>query len=142
MAEDVVQETFIKAIKKIDSIQDKGKLAAWLSVIARRTAIDMIRSEHQKKGILMEQDMLASLVKEMDSNVEEEVEITFLKEQVRKAIFSLANIYKDVMVLKVNHGLKEQEIAQQLNVNPSSVKTRINRARKRLKVMIKEQVRS
>ncbi|MBN6206850.1 sigma-70 region 4 domain-containing protein [Ralstonia pickettii] len=44
------------------------------------------------------------------------------------------------MVLKLKHGLKEQEIASQLNVKPSSVKTRIYRARKRLKVLIKEQV--
>ncbi|MBN6206851.1 RNA polymerase sigma factor [Ralstonia pickettii] len=80
LAEDVVQETFIKAIKRIDSIQDKGKLPAWLSVIAKRTAIDMIRSEQKKKGILMEQDTLESLVKEINYNVEEEVEITLLME--------------------------------------------------------------
>ncbi|MEH7385649.1 RNA polymerase sigma factor [Bacillus sp. JJ1521] len=65
MAEDVVHETFIKAINKIDTIEDNRKIGAWLSTIATRTAIDFVRMERSKKGIPMEQEMLECLGKTM-----------------------------------------------------------------------------
>src|SRR4051795_4092130 len=65
IAEDVVQETFIKAMKKIETIEEESKIGAWLSVIATRTAIDFVRRERNKKPILMEKEMLEGLGKAM-----------------------------------------------------------------------------
>ncbi|WP_181444466.1 RNA polymerase sigma factor [Bacillus sp. 03113] len=133
IAEDVVHETFIKALKKVETIEEESKIGAWLSMIATRTAIDFVRRERKKKGIPMEQNMLESLGKEMKQNVEEEAEVEMLVEQVNIAIKSLTFEYQDVLMLKLGHGLKENEIAHVLNLKPSTVKTRIYRARKQLK---------
>jgi RNA polymerase sigma factor (sigma-70 family) len=132
MAEDVVQETFIKAMKNMGTIQSTDKIAAWLSIIAKRTAIDMIRCERSKKGILMEQDELAKLWVDYKLDVEKEVEFAIFLEDVQEGILELGTIYQDVMVLKVKDGLKVHEIASRLNLKLSTVKTRINRARKQL----------
>ncbi|RKQ18855.1 RNA polymerase sigma factor [Oceanobacillus bengalensis] len=139
LAEDVVQETFIKALNKLHTIQVEEKLTSWLTVIAKRTAIDVIRIERNKKGVPIEEDELVSIGKEINQNVEQEVEIAFLMEQVSEAIGRLSYVYQDVMVLKVKYDLKIQEIASQLNINPSSIKTRIRRARKQLKVLFEEE---
>ncbi|WP_195891943.1 RNA polymerase sigma factor [Neobacillus dielmonensis] len=140
LAEDVVQETFIKALKKADTIAEQSKVGAWLSVIATRTAIDFVRVERKKKGILMEKDMLESLGKEMKHNVEEEVETGIMAEQVNTAIKKLNHEYQDVLLLKIGHGLKEHEIARALDLNPGTVKTRIYRARKQLKQLFLKQL--
>ncbi|WP_235846504.1 RNA polymerase sigma factor [Neobacillus drentensis] len=140
LAEDVVQETFIKAMKKIETIEEDSKVGAWLSVIATRTAIDFVRIERKKKGIPMEQESFECLGKVMKQNVEEEVEIGFLVEEVYRAIRKLTHEYQDVLMLKLGQGLKENEIAHVLDLKPSTVKTRIYRARKQLKLLYLDQI--
>ncbi|WP_267497998.1 RNA polymerase sigma factor [Bacillus sp. REN16] len=142
MAEDVVHETFIKAINKIDTIEDETKMGAWLSTIAARTAIDLVRMERNKKGIPMEHDLLESLGETMKQNVEEEVETSMVMEQIEQAIRKLKREYRDVLSLKIWHGLKESQIAHILNLKPCTVKTRIYRARKQLKDFLGQEDRS
>jgi RNA polymerase sigma factor (sigma-70 family) len=139
LAEDVVQETFIKALKNSDTIQSTEKIAAWLSVIAKRTAIDMIRYENSKKGILMDQDEILKLNSKNNQHVENEVELSILVEDVEEEILGLGKIYRNVMVLKIKE-LKTDEIASRLNLKLSTVKTRISRARKYLKVQLQNHI--
>lgn len=136
LAEDVIQETFIKAMKKAETIIDEDKVGAWLSVIARRTALDVIRRERKKTAVPMEQEMLESLCVITKQNVEQEVESGFTAEEINGAVKQLTRNYQDVLLLKVERGLKEHEIAALLNLKPSTVKTRIFRARKQLKSMV------
>jgi RNA polymerase sigma factor (sigma-70 family) len=135
LAEDIVQETFIKAMKKAETIIDEEKAGAWLSVIARRTALDIIRREKRKAAVPMEQDMLESFCLITKQDVEEEVESGFAAEEIKSAIRQLALNYQEVLLLKVDGGLKEQEIATVLNLKPSTVKTRIFRARKQMRAL-------
>jgi RNA polymerase sigma factor (sigma-70 family) len=140
LAEDVVQEAFIKAFRKIDTIEDGSKLGAWLSSITTRTAIDFIRRERKRKGLPFEAEMLEILGKQMDQNVEVEVETAILQEQVECAIQGLNEQYRDVLTLKVNQSLNEQEIASVLGLNLNTVKVRIHRGRKQLKQLFHEQI--
>lgn len=140
LAEDVVQETFIKAMNKAGTIIDESKMGAWLSVITTRTAIDIVRRERKKTAIPLEQLNLEILGKNVVQNLEEEIETSFLKEQINDAIMCLASKYQDVMLLKFMHDLQEEEIAKVLALNPFTVKTRIHRARKQLKLLCLEQV--
>ncbi|EFV76871.1 hypothetical protein HMPREF1013_02895 [Bacillus sp. 2_A_57_CT2] len=137
LAEDIVQETFIKAMKKAETIIDEEKAGAWLSVIARRTALDAIRRERRKAAVPMEQDMLECLGVATKQNVEQEVESDFAAGEITGAVKKLTGSYRDILLLKIDRGLKEREIAAMLNLNPSTVKTRIFRARKQLKMMVK-----
>ncbi|PWW28292.1 RNA polymerase sigma-70 factor (ECF subfamily) [Cytobacillus oceanisediminis] len=136
LAEDVVQETFIKAMKKAETIEDKQKVGAWLAVIAGRTALDFVRKEKRKPTIPMEQEMIECLGKKTMQNVEQEVQSGFMAEEINSAIRQLTRDYQDVLFLKLDKGLKEHEIASILNLKQSTVKTRIFRARKQLKMMV------
>ncbi|MFS0820261.1 RNA polymerase sigma factor [Bacillus sp. 1P02SD] len=136
LAEDVVHETFIKAINKMDTIEDESKIGAWLSTIATRTAIDFVRMERNKKGTPMDHELIECLGKTMKQNVEEEVETNIVMEQIYQATRKLKQEYQDVLTLKIWHGLKESQIAHILDLKPCTVKTRIYRARKELKAFL------
>jgi RNA polymerase sigma factor (sigma-70 family) len=139
LAEDVVQETFIKAMKKADTIENEEKMGAWLSVIATRTAIDFLRRERNRGWIPMEREMLEGLGKETKGTVEQEVEHVFLLEQIHLAIKELTLEQQELLMLRLTNGLKETEIADFLQMNPCTVKTKIYRARKKLKLLVLDQ---
>ncbi|WP_010194947.1 RNA polymerase sigma factor [Bacillus sp. m3-13] len=133
LAEDNVQETFIKAFKKLDSLQEIDKVGAWLCVIATRTAIDFVRRERKNKGCPMELDVLDCLGKEEGHNVAAEVEAKLLKEILDEKMEDFSMEDKKLLVLKMERGLKEREIANALEMNPATVKSKIHRARRKLK---------
>jgi len=133
LAEDNVQETFIKAYKKLDSLQESDKVGAWLCVIATRTAIDFVRRERKNRGCPMELDALDCLGREAGHNVAAEVEVKFLKELLDEKMEEFTKEDKKLLVLKMESGLKEREIAKALKMNPATVKSKIHRARRKLK---------
>jgi RNA polymerase sigma-70 factor (ECF subfamily) len=136
LAEDNVQETFIKAFKKLGDLEDIQKVGAWLCVIATRTAIDFIRREKKTKGYPMELCMLDCLGKESNQNVEAEVGVSFLKEILRETMEDFSMDDQKLLVLKMEKGLKEREIAKTLKMHPSAVKSKIHRARRKLRERI------
>ncbi|MFS0674279.1 RNA polymerase sigma factor [Ornithinibacillus sp. 179-J 7C1 HS] len=140
LAEDVVQETFIKVLLNMDTIQEEEKVSAWLSVITNHAAIDMLRKVKSNKGIPTEQELLVNMKMEETPNVEDEVAYYLLLKEVKQEIRSLNSSYRDVMILKMKYDLKEREIADQLNIKLSSVKTRIHRARKQLKAQYEKRI--
>ncbi|GGA77167.1 RNA polymerase sigma factor [Ornithinibacillus halotolerans] len=135
-AEDIVQETFIKAWRKVDSIQEEEKIGSWLSVIAKRTAIDMLRQVENKHPALLDEEYLMNIGDNSNGHVEKEVEILFLTKEINQCIRSLQPIYRDVLLLKINYELKGVEIARRLNLAVPTVKTRMLRARRQLQEMI------
>lgn len=140
LAEDIVQETFLKAMKKAETINDEQRAGAWLAVIAKRTALDWVRRERKKRTSPLEQEMLELFGIKANENVEQKVLSGFIAAEINCAISKLAHDYQVVLLLKLDRGLKEHEIASVLNLNPSTVKTRIFRARKQLKRMVHERV--
>lgn len=133
LAEDIVQETFIKAFKHAHHLEEKSKTGAWLAVIATRTAIDFIRKEKNNQGIPMDQEMLDFIGTKMKQDVEEEVLLSLLTDHLNEAIDKLTSNYRAVLLLRMKNGYKEKEIAQMLNMKEGAVKTRIYRARQQLK---------
>ncbi|WP_445506550.1 RNA polymerase sigma factor [Niallia sp. 03190] len=140
LAEDVVQETFIKAMKKMGSIEDEKKIGAWLSVTATRTAIDFVRKERKKQGIVMEIDIINAFGKTQKQHVEDKVEADLFFDRINAAIGRMNKDYQKVFLLKIKQGLKENEIAEILGIKHCTVKTRIYRARKQLKILFLNEV--
>ncbi|MCX2839980.1 sigma-70 family RNA polymerase sigma factor [Salinimicrobium sp. MT39] len=136
LAEDAVHETYIKAIKKIQCVEDSKKIGAWLSVIAARTAIDIIRKEKKSYVMSMEHIHLEAISLQMDHNVEKDVEASLFNQYLYKAIHQLSAHYQTILLLKLQKGLKEQEIADILHINQNTVKTRLYRARQKLKILV------
>lgn len=140
IAEDVVQEAFVKAYKKVGTIEDVGKIGAWLSSITVRTAIDFLRMEKRRKCVCVDFTLTdhSQLSICTEGRTETEVEVRIFKEEIAESMHVLSNEYQQVLLLKMEYGLKENEIASLLQLKPSTVKTRLYRARKKLKNAIAE----
>ncbi|WP_186580114.1 RNA polymerase sigma factor [Aquibacillus kalidii] len=140
LAQDILQDTFIKAYSQIHNLKDKDKIGAWLSTIATRTAIDHIRKQNIWNGIpkgdLLEEEKY--IVKEISSTVEENVESHFVQEAVIEKILELKSEYREVILLKYIHELKEKDIAKWLNLKDGTVKSRLHRAKKELRNQIEK----
>ncbi|WP_147534686.1 RNA polymerase sigma factor [Bacillus marasmi] len=134
LAEDIVQETFLKAFKKTDTIDDNSKIAAWLNSIAARTAIDILRSEKRNNWMPSDHSLIESVLYSSNSQdmTEIEVENRLFKQELHASMGDLSKEYKEVLILRIDHGLKEKEIAHFLQLKATTVKNRLYRARKQL----------
>lgn len=123
IAEDIVQDTFVKALKYgMTRIRNKK---AFLFRVAHNLAIDYIRKNiHRDDGdMAMENDRKVSTTENILDRV-----------AIQKAIDSLPPKYKDVFVLKEVNGFDYQEISDILRIPIGTVKSRLHRAIERLKV--------
>lgn len=122
---EVVQQTFIKAWRAMDSFDESRDFAPWLYSIARNTAIDVLRKEKRPTtgDHEPEVDVAASSI-----SFERVWEIL----EVRKAIDDLPDAERDVVRLSHLVGLTHPEIAEKLGVPVGTVKSRSGRANKRL----------
>lgn len=141
LAEDVVQETFVKAFRKIDSIDHQQKIGAWLSAISARTAIDFLRAEKRKNCLPADQSIIEAVL--FDSNrqhvTENEVEQRFFEKELNNSMDGLKKEYREVLVLQLHYGLKEKEIAHRLHLRSTTIKNRLYRAKKQLKEALIQQ---
>ena len=125
LAEDVVQESLLRAWKSFDSLEDESKARSWLLTIVRR---EFARSFEKKRPELADVEALvdaesALLAAPGDERVEE----------MRDAIFRLAVEYREPLVLQVLLGYSTREIADMMGLQQGAVLTRLFRARARLR---------
>lgn len=125
LAADVVQQTFVKAWRAAATFQGDRDLAPWLYSIARRTAIDVLRSESRPTR--------GGHEAEVDQGV---VGISFEHSwelhEIRTALDDLPPDEREVMRLSHLLGYTHPEIAERLGVPVGTVKSRSSRAHRRL----------
>ncbi len=125
LAAEVVQQTFTKAWRAASRFDANREIAPWLYSIARRTAIDVLRVERRPTASAHEPE------------VEVEVagasfERTWEAFEVRDAVDALPEGEREVVELSHRYGLSHPEIAERLGVPVGTVKSRSNRAHRRL----------
>lgn len=128
-AMDASQEVCIKIYKSINRFKGDSKFSTWLYRIAFNTCMDFIK---KRKDELSYDDVI-SADSNIDSKIEGIIESRELKSDIRRCILSLSNDFKTVIILRDINGLPYQEIADLLNIEVGTVKSRINRARESLK---------
>ncbi len=133
-AEDILQETFLKAYKNLDQFEGKSNMYTWLYSIARNKCIDEFRkrkNEPNRSSIPVEEYELESdEYKAKDQ--QEDVEL------LNEAISQLPELLRSIVVLKSIDGLTYPEIAEVTGVNEQTLKNRMFRARKQLAVTLKQ----
>ena len=131
LAQDVLQETFIRAFEKIHTLKDKRKAGAWLAAIATNVAIDLLRNRKKWNGIPVEYEILENAINlhETANAVESEVEKRLIKAYLNKRLEALKPEFQQLILLKYVHGLKDEEIATMLEIKVGTVKSRIHRAK-------------
>ena len=129
VAEDVVQETLIRAWKYRDEIKDPAATRPWLLTIVRREHARLYERKRLPTVDLADVEalgdpaLLASDTSEGDAGLDD----------LRRAIMQLPDEYREPLVMQVLGGLTTQEIGEQLGLTQSAVLTRLFRARNRLR---------
>nr|WP_199082276.1 sigma-70 family RNA polymerase sigma factor [Pedobacter sp. ASV19] len=134
-ANDLVQDTLIKAIRYHHLYKQGTNLRAWLYTIMRNTFINDYRKDSRKKAVIQTSEDLSSyqLCNSASVNIGEN---KFVMEDIHKAMDQLQSEYS-VPFLKYFEGFKYHEIAEELNIPLGTVKTRIHMARQFLKGQLK-----
>lgn len=125
LAEDVMQETLLRAWKSMDSLSDEAAVRPWLLTIARR---ELARTFERKRHPTVDLDAAAQLEAEAFA-VEDDHEV----QEMRRAIMKLEAIHREPLVLQVLMGFSTEEIARELDISVAAVLTRLHRARHALR---------
>ena len=124
LAEDAVQETFIKAARTLDKFRGEASMKTWLTSIAMRTCCDMRRSFwFRRMDRRVKPEMLPDPVQ---SPLEEETALTV-------AVMNLPQKEREVILLYYYQDMNVNEIARTLGVTQPTVSYRLKRAREKLR---------
>ncbi|MDR9409932.1 MAG: RNA polymerase sigma factor [Balneolaceae bacterium] len=133
-AEDILQETFLKAYKNIDQFEGNANMYTWLYSIARNKCIDEFRKrkyESNRSSIPVEEYNIES--DEFKSKDQQEN-----TELLKEAISELPELLRSIVVMKSIDGLTYPEISDITGVNEQTLKNRMFRARKQLAEILKK----
>ena len=126
-AEDVLQDVFVKIHQQIGSLKDARKLESRLYQITRNTLIDYYRSK--RSTVTLEDSEALQIPDEMpDDDI-----VSDLLPSVRAMVNSLPEQDKQALVLTEYQGLTQKELGERLGLSFSGAKSRVQRARERLK---------
>jgi RNA polymerase sigma-70 factor (ECF subfamily) len=145
LAEDLAQETFVKALNAIDSYRPEYKFSSWIFKIANNAAIDHLRrreldtlslegSPHAETPEAVEATALQ--IGDRQENALDIVEAKELGGQIELAIGHLRPEYRSCILLRHVEGYSYEEIAQMLDLPLGTVKTYIHRARNELRLAL------
>ncbi|GAA3400662.1 RNA polymerase sigma factor [Paenibacillus hodogayensis] len=126
LAQDAVQETFLRAYRHFDSLKQHDRKEAWLKAISRNVAIDMYRKRcREMRGYRELQEAYRG-----ETNVERTiVDQDFL----RDLLSSLEPVYRQALLLVYEYGLTYEQLAECQKTSISAVKSRIHRAKQKLR---------
>lgn len=125
LAEDLVQETFLRAWRSLDSLQNDKAAKAWLFTILRR--------ENARLYERYRPDLVDIEGQALAEKGEHEPDTQMDRELLHNAINRLDSEYRDPLLLQVIGGFSGKEIAEILDLNNNTVMTRLFRARSKLK---------
>lgn len=137
-AEDLTQETFLRAYRRRDTLREIGAQMTWLYRIATNVCLDRLRQYARRAP--KESDTDLSEVDTPDSNLPSLLKVIEQDEMsacVQRYLNRLSDSYRAVILLHDMHELKEREIAQLLGEPLTTVKMRLHRARLKLKTALK-----
>ncbi len=137
-AEDLTQETFLRAYRRRDSLRDEGAQTAWLYRIATHVCLDRLRQYARRAPMESETDLDQVDVPEPDTpSLQKTIERDEMSECVQSYLNRLPDSYRAVILLHDMHELTSPEIAQLLGESLATVKIRLHRARNKLRIALK-----
>ena len=130
LAKDLVQETFLRAWRALDSLKDVGAAKSWLITILRR---EYARTFERKVPLFTDVEKVV-VVDDDELEPDERAE----RDLLRRGIMKLEPKYRDPLLLQVVFGHSCAEISEQLGTSKSAVMTQLFRAREKLKTQLQK----
>ncbi len=142
VADDIFQETFIKAVRVIDEgrYTDNGRFLSWILRIAHNQVIDHFRAQKQNRHLNEAEagyDVLGTL-RLAERTVEDEIVCEQIASDVRRMVELLPDEQREVVMMRYYSGLSFKEIAEQTGVSINTALGRMRYALINLRKMIKE----
>ena len=145
-AEDVVQESYVRAFTRLDGFRGEASFITWLTRIALNEALGRLRRRRPSADIAV-LDQAAEggrtiLFPTMPVPVSPESEAgrTQMRRVLERAVDALPEAFKLVFVLRDIEGLSGEEAGALLEIRPETVKTRLHRARRQLRRAIEAEL--
>lgn len=142
-AQELTQDTFMRVFEKRAMYRQEYTFTSWLYSIARNLTLDELKRKDASRFQVVLKDASGEVlnIEELESTGEDEpFEQAFAKmqkEQVQAAIAQLKDEYQDVINLRIFSEMSYDDIAEELGIKVSSVKTHLNRAKKELIAILK-----
>ncbi|OIQ22742.1 RNA polymerase sigma factor [Lacinutrix sp. MedPE-SW] len=134
-AEDIVQESFIKAFSKLHQFKGDVTFGAWLKRIVVNKSIDTLKLKKQR---LVELEDVHLKVVDTSVNNKWLVDESVTLEQIKKAIQQLPDKYRYVVMLFLVEGYDHQEISEILNITQVASRTQLSRGKQKLQELLKQ----
>jgi RNA polymerase sigma-70 factor (ECF subfamily) len=145
-AEDVVQDTYVRALTHLQDFRGDSSLATWLSRIAMNEALGRLR--RQRPGVELSSlppgVLEAQIIQFPHSATSEDPEKTMAQREIQRvvehAIDELPDNFRIVFITRVIEGMNVEETAEILGLKPETVKTRLHRARGMLRENVEKKI--
>ena len=145
-AEDVVQETYVRAFTHLDSFRGDSSLATWLTRIAMNEALGRLRRERPQVELtsLKPGELEAQIIQFPQSlnlgDPEKSMAQREIQHVVERAIDDLPEAFRIVFITRAVEGMSVGETAELLGLKPETVKTRLHRARSLLRGNVEKRI--
>ena len=132
-AEDIMQESFLDAFRRLDSYMGEGSFGSWLKKIVINRSLDAIRKKRESVSI---EEGALDFPEVIEENLEEELH--YQVAEVKEAITKLPEEYRVILSLFLLEGYDHEEISEILNISNNNSRTRYVRAKQKLQKILKE----
>jgi len=140
---DLLQATLMQVVRRLDSFRGDSSFSTWLFRVTANEALMLMRSQRRHRTRLVEGldfDDLGSVAAVADTDVVEPTDLALASRQrdarVREALEELPQDYREVVVAHYHLDLGLQEIAGRFDLTESAVRSRLHRARSRLRSIL------
>ncbi|GLB50818.1 RNA polymerase sigma factor [Neptunitalea lumnitzerae] len=133
-AEDAMQESFIKAFKKLHQYHGDVTFGAWLKKIVINHCIDQLK--YEKKQLVSLEDQLLEPIQHEEEVISESLVIE-IKEHILEAIDKLSDKYRLVVLLYLVEGYDHKEISEILDITETASRTKLLRGKRKLQEYLK-----
>jgi RNA polymerase sigma-70 factor (ECF subfamily) len=136
-AEDLTQEVFVQAFRKIKNLNDVDRFRSWLFSIGINRCRDLLRKRRLLNifgmGSSHDQETMADITSSTGNQAQANIQQEKFWQQVKKLLHKLSDSEKEVLTMRFMDELKIGEIANVLNKNESTVKTLLYRGLQKMK---------
>ena len=136
-AEDIFQEVFIKVNNKLSTFGGYSSIKTWIVRITINTCKDYLKSAYKRRVVPMMEYQEDAIISDSDY---EQIEKQDTSDLIKKSVLSLPAKYKDVVICIYFQDMSIAEAAKALNIAEGTVKSRLSRARSKLKNMLEGRV--
>jgi RNA polymerase sigma-70 factor, ECF subfamily len=146
VAEDLLQDTFLRVIKGAASYQRQAKFTTWLYTIARNLCVDRSRRQKHRKAQSLDQPLrddeqsgtLLDVVPGSDLGAERRAISSELQQTLQKAIASLSDDQREIFLLRQFQEMSFKEIAEIVDIPENTAKSRMRYALEKLRLELEE----